>query len=142
MEEFQIKFHSVSENEVTKVVLNHGWKKTPHPIVNIPAGILKVCVDSYISILPRILNTSLETGCFPNQLELAEVTSVFKKEDELSKENYRLVSVLSHESKIFEGVVFKFLPLLTEFSKNHSTQNALLNMIEKLKHALDRQKGW
>ena len=34
-------------------------------------------------------NTSLERDCFPNQLELAEMTPVLKKEDELSKENYR-----------------------------------------------------
>ena len=36
-----------------------------------------------------MLNTSLERDCLPNQLELAEMTPVFKKEDELSKENYR-----------------------------------------------------
>ena len=34
----------------------------------------------------------------------------------------------------------KFLPQLTGFRKNHSTQNALLNMIEKWKHALDKDK--
>ena len=34
----------------------------------------------------------------------------------------------------------KFSPLLTGFRKNHSTQNALLNMIEKWKHALDKGK--
>ena len=45
-------------------------------------------------ILTKILNTSLERDCFPNQLKLAEVTPVFKKEDELNKENYHLVSVL------------------------------------------------
>ena len=50
---------------------------------DIPARILKGCVDSYIPILTKILNTSLERGCFPNQLKLAEVTPVFKKEDEL-----------------------------------------------------------
>ena len=55
-------------------------KRKRHPIVDFPAGILKGCVDSYISILPRILNTSLERGCFPNQFKLAEVTPVFKKE--------------------------------------------------------------
>ena len=33
------------------------------------AGILKGCVDSYISVLTKILNTSLEKGCFPNQLK-------------------------------------------------------------------------
>ena len=116
---------------------------------DIPTGILKGCVDSYIPILTKILNTSLERGCFPNQLKLAEVTPVFKKEDELSKENYRHVSVLSHASKIFERAVFnqinlffesKFSPQLTGFRKNRSTQNALLSMIEKWKHALDKGK--
>ena len=34
----------------------------------------------------------------------------------------------------------KFSPLLTEFRKNRTTQNALLNMIEKWKHALDKCK--
>ena len=77
------------------------------------------------------------------------MTPVFKKEDELNKENYRPVSVLSHASKIFERIVFnqmnlffesKFSPQLTGFRKNHSTQNAFLNMIEKWKHALDKGK--
>ena len=54
---------------------------------HISAGILKGCVNSYISILTKTLYTLLERGCFPNQLKLAEVTPVFKKEDELNKEN-------------------------------------------------------
>ena len=96
---------------------------------NIPARILKGCVDSYISVLTKILNASLERGCFPNQLKLAEVTPVFQKEDERNKENYRPVSVLSHPSKIFERIVFnqmnlffesRFSPLLAGFRKNHS----------------------
>ena len=58
----------------------------------IPVGILKGCVDSYISILTKILNSSLEGGCFPSQLKLAEMTPVLKKEDKLSKENYWLFS--------------------------------------------------
>ena len=116
---------------------------------DIPAGILKGCFDSYIPILSKILNTSLERGRFPKQLKSAELTPVFKKEDDLSKENYRHVSVLSHASKIFERIVFnqmnlffesKFSPQLTGFRKNHSTQSALLNMIEKWKHALDKSK--
>ena len=64
---------------------------------DIPTGILKGCVASYIPVLTRILNTSLERGCFPNQLKLAEVNPVFKKEDELNKENYlRLVFFTTH----------------------------------------------
>ena len=79
------------------------------------------------------------------------MTPVFQKEDEFSKENYRPVSVLSHTSKIFKRIVFnqmnlsfflesKFSPQLIGFRKNHSTQNVLLNMIGKCKHALDKGK--
>ena len=75
---------------------------------------------------------------------------MFKKEDELNKENYRLFSVFPHASKIFERIVFnqmniffesRFSPVLTGFRKNHSTQNALLNMIEKWKLDLDKGKN-
>ena len=34
----------------------------------------------------------------------------------------------------------EFLPLLTGFRKNHTTQDALLNMIEKWKQALEKGK--
>ena len=35
---------------------------------------------------------------------------------------------------------YRFCPLLAGFRKNHSTQNAFLNMIEKWNHALDKGK--
>ena len=47
------------------------------------AEILKSCVVSYISMFTKIRNTSLERGCFPNQLKLAKVTPAFKSEDDL-----------------------------------------------------------
>ena len=64
-------------------------------------------------------------------------------EDELSKENYRPVGVLSHACKIFEKIVFNQLNLLffflkLRFRKNHNTQYTLLNMTEKWKDALDK----
>ena len=48
-------------------------EKRGEPNWDTPVGILKDCVDSYISILTKILSTSLERGYFPNQLKLAEV---------------------------------------------------------------------
>ena len=50
---------------------------------------------------------------------------------------------------MFEKIVFNQMnllfesmltPLLTRFRKNHNTKNALLNIIEKWKHALDKDK--
>ena len=77
------------------------------------------------------------------------MTPVFKREDQLNKENYCPVSVFSHASKIFERIVFnqinlffesRFSALLRGFRKKSIPQNALLNMIEKWKQALDKGK--
>ena len=114
---------------------------------DVPVGIVKVCVDSYISVFTKTLNILLEAGCFPNQHKLAEVNPVFEKEDELNKENYYHVSVFSHASKIFERIIFNQINLFSESAsfelltgcrKSHSTQNALLNVIEKWEHTLDK----
>ena len=45
--------------------------------VDVLAGVLKGYFDSNISILAKIINTSLERGCFPNHLKSVEVTLVF-----------------------------------------------------------------
>ena len=86
---------------------------------NILAGTLKGCVDSHIFMFTKILNISLEIYCLPNKLKLAVVDTVFKKENELSKENYHHVSVLSRISKILERLVFNQMNLFFEskFSK-------------------------
>ena len=45
-------------------------------------------------------------GCFPDELKAAEVTQIFKKNDDLDKENYRPVSVLPLVSKVIERVMY------------------------------------
>ena len=64
---------------------------------NIPAKILK---DS-------LKDNCLKDSLFPNELKLADVSPVFKKDDDLNKENYRPVSILSHMSKVFERIFYK-----------------------------------
>ena len=71
-----------------------------------------------------------ENGYFPDDLKLAEVSSIFKKNDDLDKENYRPVIVLLNVSKVFERIIYsqidafmqdKLSNLLTGLRKNHST---------------------
>ena len=54
----------------------------------------------------KIVNLSFENNCFPEDLKLAEVSPVFKKDDDLDKENYRLVNVVIHVPKFFERIVY------------------------------------
>ena len=51
------------------------------------------------------MNSSIRNGCFPDKLKAAELTPIFKKNDDLDRENYRSVSVLPHVSKVFERIM-------------------------------------
>ena len=113
-----------------------------------PAKILKEFPDSYLPVITKIINESITEGTFPSELNLAEVTPVFKKLDCMNKENYRPISLLSHMSKVFERILYNQLTIndfvkvelsniRTGFRKGHSTQHSLLIMIEKWKKALD-----
>ena len=74
---------------------------------SIPATILKQYVDVYLPFLTKALNHAITENTFPEQLKKSEVTSSYKKEDPLTKENYRPVSLLPHVSKVFESVICK-----------------------------------
>ena len=76
---------------------------------------------------------------FPNNLKLADVTHVFKKEDASLLKNYRPVSALSVVSKIYERILQKLIleyidkhlsPYLCGCRKGCSTQTAVIFMLE------------
>ena len=62
---------------------------------------LRVILDIHLSLITKIINSSFENGCFPDDLKLAEVSPMFKKNDDLDKENYRHVSALFN---VFNGL--------------------------------------
>ena len=88
----------------------------------------------------------LKTGNFPENLKLADITPVFKKNNPLHKVNCRPVSVLPSISKVFEklmqkqisGYVSNYLsPYLSGYRKGFSSQQALLSLIENWEKVLD-----
>ena len=97
-------FHEITEDEIRKEISKlDGSKATP--VGDIPAEMLKPTTDVHFSLLTKIINSSIQNGCFPDELKAAEFTPIFKKNDDLDKENYRSVSVLPHVSKIIERVL-------------------------------------
>ena len=131
-------FHEITEDEIRKEISKlDGSKATP--VDDIPAEMLKSTIDVHVSLLRKIINSSIRNGWFPDELKAAEVT-VFKKNDDLDKKLYKPVNVLPHVPKITERVMYiqienfmkdKLSKLLTGFRKNHSTQHCLINMLEK-----------
>ena len=141
-----LNFSKVTESEVRKEILNLSTKKATEN-GHIPANILKKCVDIYIREITFIINDCLEKGIFPDDLKLADVSPIFKKEDSFKKENYRPVSILPHMSKVFERILYKqidtfmtakFSSYPCGFRKNHNAQYSFLKMIETWKKHLDK----
>ena len=106
---------------------------------NIPTKLLKEVSDICAPALNDIWNNEIITQkCFPNNLKLADVTPVFKKEDASLLKNYRPVSVLPVVSKIYERIMQKQIleyidkhlsPHLCGYRKGYSTQTALISML-------------
>ena len=144
------KFHlkEVSSEEVKKVIKYLNKKKSAISSC-IPVKVLIDSVDTYLPIFTDIVNSSIRNGTFPEELNLDEVTPLFKNADPFEKVNYIPVSLLSHVSKVYERIIFNqistyiepcFPSLLTGF-QNHNTQRSLLKMVELWKEALDKGKS-
>ena len=140
------QFKKISEDNVRYEIKMLSKKKAS--ISNdIPIRILKECCNTMSKDLTLIFNQCIENNDFPNPLKLAEITPIFKKNDNTNKENYRPISTLSNVAKIFERIIHKqisdfmeqkFSKYLSGFRKNYNTQISLLKMLETWKNNLNR----
>ena len=93
----------ISEYEITETVKSlknssGGWDI-------IPASIAKQCLKHYIKPLTYLINSSFESGTFPDELKLAIVIPIFKQD----VSDYRPISILSFFSKVFEKTMYNHL---------------------------------
>ena len=96
-----------------------------------------------------ILNQCLTTGIFPDKLKIAKVVPIYKSDDENIFNNYRPISILPALSKVFEKIVFNqtyayfddhnlFFENQYGFRKKHSTELAVLEVIDRITNQLDK----
>ena len=102
---FQTISKSCMEEKIQSIVLKRATTK--NTILTIPSKTLKVNCKNSPETLQDRFNECLITDNFPDNLKLADITTVFKKKDPLNKKNYRPVSVLSGIFKIFENHIQK-----------------------------------
>ena len=90
----------------------------------------------------------LNTGTFPDKLNIAKVIPIFKKGDPSLFENYRPISLLPAISKVLEKIIA--LQLSSYFEKNkllfdnqygfrpkHSTEHAALELTDRITNKMD-----
>ncbi|CAB3989496.1 Hypothetical predicted protein, partial [Paramuricea clavata] len=138
--ETEFKLHSVTENEVYKYLSNvkptksTGYDQIPPKLIKDAAGVIS-------RSLTKIFNESIVSGIFPDDLKIAVLSPIFKK-DRSCCGNYRPISVLSVIAKVLEKIAFDQLCSYLHgnsiianqqsgFRKNHSTETSLLTVTNR-----------
>ena len=148
MSSFQFQY--TNPDKVAKIIGNLK-PKVSAGYDNLSSKLLKDLKDIISRPLSIIINQSLCCGIFPSKLKLAKVIPLYKKGDSSLFGNYRPISLLSSVSKIFERIAFEQIyeyftvnNLLYDgqygFRKNHSTELAALEFIDRIKIQLDEKK--
>ena len=136
----------VTSNRVRNVILSLNNSSAGHD--ELPPFVAKSCIEEFIEPLTYMINESLRTGICPSELKIARVVPIFKSGDPSLLTNYRPISVLSFFSKVFERIVYDYLfdfictnNILYDyqfgFRPGHSTQQAIITLIDKITKSLD-----
>ena len=95
----------------TKAFFSLQTNKSPGDHEN-SCNFFKSCFGSFSKPLLHIFRLSLDEGIFPDDLEAAKVTPIFKTGDENDFSAYRPISVLSCFCKILEKTCIKDLSII------------------------------
>jgi hypothetical protein len=140
-------FKNVTEEEILKIISDIKSKKS-FGLDRISSTLLKQIKQEIYKPITIIVNQSIETGIFPDQLKIAKVIPIYKKGEKTLIENYRPISILPTVSKIIEKVIFKQIHQHFQsndlyhasqygFRESHSTELAVLEIIDRIVYSMD-----
>ena len=118
---------------------------------NISSNVVNETSDIFFTSLMYIFNLSLQQGTFPEDLKIAKVSPVYKKDEEFLLTNYRPISVLPCFSKLLERIMYnRLFKHLSEnsilykkifgFQTSHSTEHAILLLVNQLYKSFDESR--
>jgi hypothetical protein len=140
-----------SSSEIQAIISNLKQDSSPGSD-DIPPSVIKCAVSSIASHLSYLINLTMSKGFFPTALKTAKVVPILKSGDSRSISNYRPISLLPIFSKIYERAIANRLNSFINsnnilydrqfgFRKAHSTDMALMALVEDISSAID-EKLW
>ena len=108
-------FKEKSQTEVRTLLKELNPKKSPG-YDHVPQKLLNIAAQEMSIPLTPLINGSIKTTSFPDQLKLAELSSLLKNSDSLLTGNYRPVSVLTCILKCLKRFTMtKFMSILKKY---------------------------
>ena len=118
---------------------------------DLPGIFINISAPLVAETLSKLFNLSICKGEYPDTLKIAKVIPIFKKGEHTDMNNYRPISILTHINKIFETIICNqmknffnkhniFYKYQYGFRENHSTDHALIEIVDGIKHAIDNTK--
>ncbi|PFX18917.1 RNA-directed DNA polymerase from mobile element jockey [Stylophora pistillata] len=153
--------HFPNDSASGQITLNHTCPKEEKEIMRnmktnkaidhdlIPARAEKDSTQVLCEPYCTLFNYILDVGKIPKQWRRGEITPVYKKDCNLSKDNYRPITILPSLSKVFETLIHsRFSPrfrnilhkFVFAFRKHHGCDTALLRLTEEWRKELDDRK--
>ena len=140
-------FYTVTEENISHII-NKLKNKVSYGHDSISNIMIKRAHKPLIKPLTLLINQTLCTGIFPNDLKISRIRPLFKQGSSSLFSNYRPISLLSSLSKIYEYVVFEQLLLYMEdnglfyndqfgFRPGHSTDLASVRFVDTLVQQMD-----
>ena len=145
---FSFYLTPVTQSEIENYL--QSLKSTSSGYDEIPPFILKHTATQISGPLTHIINLTLKTGSFPDELKKAKVIPLFKSGNRKDINNYRPISVLPALSKIFEKVICSRLVYFIEtnnlfsnsqhgFRSGRSTETAITQFISDVYKYLEKK---
>ena len=143
----EFSFNEIGEEDVN--VIDKLPSKTSSGVDGISTNLLKDITYLISKPLTLIINQCLETGIFPSKLKIAKVIPILKRGDETIFDNYRQISILPSIPEVFERIIVNQIHNYFHvndlyfcshygFRKEHSTELAVLELIDTITQHLDK----
>jgi hypothetical protein len=146
----EFKFCEMSEIRILNFIKSMK-SKSSYGEDCISNNVLKLIAPTIIQPLKHLINLSLKTGFFPDQLKVAKIIPIFKESSRNEFSNYRPISLLNTFSRLIESVVcFQltgyanaydiFYSHQYGFRAKHNINHPLLHFTDKVFNALNNNK--